>query len=80
VADRLGHRLVLGGLGLDAHELPGRRVDVVTEASLHPALRDECLPTRFHRDSGGPPAPQKCPAPHRECTEVNDVAKEAFGF
>ena len=31
--------LALGGLLLDAHELLGRRVDVVTEASLHPALR-----------------------------------------
>ena len=32
--------LALGGLVLDAQELLGRRVDVVTEASLHPALRD----------------------------------------
>ena len=31
--------LALGGLLLDAQELLGRRVDVVTEASLHPALR-----------------------------------------
>ena len=31
--------LALGGLMLDAQELLGRRVDVVTEASLHPALR-----------------------------------------
>jgi predicted nucleotidyltransferase len=28
---------------LDAQELLGRRVDVVTEASLHPALRDRVL-------------------------------------
>jgi predicted nucleotidyltransferase len=32
--------LALGGV---AQELPGRRVDVVTEASLHPALRDRVL-------------------------------------
>lgn len=31
--------LALGGLLLDAQDLLGRRVDVVTEASLHPALR-----------------------------------------
>lgn len=31
--------LALGGLLLDAQELLGRRVDVVTEAGLHPALR-----------------------------------------
>jgi predicted nucleotidyltransferase len=30
--------LALGGLLLDAQELLGRLVDVVTEASLHPAL------------------------------------------
>jgi predicted nucleotidyltransferase len=35
--------LALGGLLLDAQELPGRRVDVFTEASLHPALRDRVL-------------------------------------
>ena len=35
--------LALGGLMLDAQELLGRRVDVVTEASLHPALRDRVL-------------------------------------
>ncbi len=35
--------LALGGLLLDAQELLGRRVDVVTEASLHPALRDSVL-------------------------------------
>jgi predicted nucleotidyltransferase len=33
----------LGGLLLDAQELLDRRVDVVTEASLHPALRDRVL-------------------------------------
>jgi uncharacterized protein len=32
--------LALGGLLLDARELLGRCVDVVTEASLHPALRE----------------------------------------
>ncbi|HQD15268.1 MAG TPA: nucleotidyltransferase family protein [Ottowia sp.] len=32
--------LALGGLLLDAQELLGRHVDVVTEAGLHPALRD----------------------------------------
>ena len=31
--------LALGGLLLDAQELLGRRVDVVTESSLHLALR-----------------------------------------
>lgn len=35
--------LALGGLLLDAEELLGRRVDIVTEASLHPALRDRVL-------------------------------------
>lgn len=35
--------LALGGLLLDAQELLGRRVDVVTEASLHPALRERVL-------------------------------------
>ena len=35
--------LALGGLLLDAQELLGRRVDVVTEASLHPALREQVL-------------------------------------
>lgn len=35
--------LALGGLLLDAEELLGRRVDVVTEASLHPALRAQVL-------------------------------------
>ena len=32
--------LALGGLLPDAQELLGRRVDVVTEASSHPALRE----------------------------------------
>lgn len=35
--------LALGGLLLDAQELLGRRVDVATEASLHPALRERVL-------------------------------------
>lgn len=35
--------LALGGLLLDAQELLGRRVDVVTEAALHPALRKRVL-------------------------------------
>jgi len=35
--------LALGGLLLDAQELLGRRVDVVTEASLHPALRERVV-------------------------------------
>lgn len=35
--------LALGGLLLDAEELLGRRVDVVTEASLHPALRERVM-------------------------------------
>ena len=35
--------LALGGLLLDAQELLGRRVDVVTEASLHPALRKRVM-------------------------------------
>ncbi|MFP8833548.1 nucleotidyltransferase family protein [Hydrogenophaga sp. XSHU_21] len=35
--------LSLGGLLLDAQELLGRHVDVVTEKSLHPALRDRVL-------------------------------------
>jgi predicted nucleotidyltransferase len=35
--------LSLGGLLLDAQELLGRRVDVVTEASLHPALRESVI-------------------------------------
>ena len=35
--------LALGGLLLDAQELLGRRVDVVTEASLHPAVRERVI-------------------------------------
>jgi uncharacterized protein len=37
--------LALGGLLLDAQELLGRRVDVVTESSLHPALREHVMET-----------------------------------
>jgi len=35
--------LALGGLLMDAQELLGRRVDVVTEPALHPALRERIL-------------------------------------
>jgi uncharacterized protein len=35
--------LALGGLLLDAQEMLGRRVDIVTEASLHPALRESVI-------------------------------------
>lgn len=35
--------LALGGLLLDAQDLLGCHVDVVTEASIHPALRDRVL-------------------------------------
>ena len=35
--------LALGGLLLDAQDLLGRRVDVVFEASLHPALRERVM-------------------------------------
>jgi len=35
--------LALGGLLTDVQELTQRRVDVVTEASLHPALRENIL-------------------------------------
>lgn len=35
--------LALGGLLLDAEELLGRHVDIVTETSLHPALRERVL-------------------------------------
>jgi len=35
--------LALGGLLMDAQELLGRPVDVVTEAGLHPALRERVL-------------------------------------
>ena len=35
--------LALAGLLLDVQELWGRRVDVVTEGGLHPALRERVL-------------------------------------
>lgn len=35
--------LALGGLLMDAQDLLGRRVDVLTEAALHPALRARVL-------------------------------------
>ncbi|MCK7495282.1 MAG: nucleotidyltransferase domain-containing protein [Comamonadaceae bacterium] len=35
--------LALGGLLMDAQELPGRRVDLVTEGGLHAALRERAL-------------------------------------
>lgn len=35
--------LALGGLLMDAQELLGRRVDVLTEAALHPTLRARVL-------------------------------------
>jgi predicted nucleotidyltransferase len=35
--------LALGGLLMDAQDLLGRRVDVVTEESLHPALRERVV-------------------------------------
>lgn len=35
--------LALGGLSIDAQALLGRPVDVVTEAGLHPALRERVL-------------------------------------
>jgi predicted nucleotidyltransferase len=35
--------LALGGLLMDVQELTGRKVDVVTEASLHPSLRQRVL-------------------------------------
>jgi len=35
--------LDLGGLVMDAQELLGRRVDVVSERSLHPAIREQVL-------------------------------------
>ena len=34
---------VLGALLMDAQDLLGRRVDVVTEKSLHPLMRDRIL-------------------------------------
>lgn len=39
--DRTG--LALGALLMDVQDLLRRRVDVVTERSLHPALRDRVL-------------------------------------
>ncbi|MCY4212628.1 MAG: nucleotidyltransferase family protein [Gammaproteobacteria bacterium] len=35
--------LALGGLLMDVSELLGRKVDVVTDRALHPALRDRIL-------------------------------------
>ncbi len=35
--------LALGGLLLDVQELMRRKVDLVTEAGLHPALREQVL-------------------------------------
>ena len=35
--------LALGGLLMDAQDLLGRRVDVVSERGLHPALRERVL-------------------------------------
>lgn len=35
--------LALGGLLMDAQDLLGRRVDLVTEAGLHPRLRQQVL-------------------------------------
>lgn len=35
--------LALGGLLMDAQALLGRRVDVVTEQGLHPAMRSDVL-------------------------------------
>lgn len=35
--------LALGGLVVDVQELVGRRVDVLTERGLHPALRNQVL-------------------------------------
>ena len=35
--------LALGALVMDVQDLLGRRVDVVTEAALHPALRARVL-------------------------------------
>ncbi len=35
--------LALGGLLMDVQDLLNRRVDVVTEGGLHPALRDRVL-------------------------------------
>ena len=44
--------LALGGLLMDAQHLLGRRVDVVIEASLHPALRERVLAEACHFDTG----------------------------
>ena len=35
--------LALGGFLMDVSELLGRKVDVITEKSLHPTLRDKIL-------------------------------------
>ena len=35
--------LALGGLLMDVQDLLGRKVDVVTERGLHPALREQVL-------------------------------------
>ena len=35
--------LALGALVMDVQDLLGRRVDVVTEAALHPAFREQAL-------------------------------------
>ena len=40
-ADKTG--LALGALLMDVQDLPGRRVDVVTENCLHPAFRNRVL-------------------------------------
>ena len=40
-SDKTG--LALGGLLMDVQELLQRRVDVITERGLHPALRDRVL-------------------------------------
>lgn len=37
--------LALGGIAADVQELLGRRVDVLTEAALHPGLRAHVLAT-----------------------------------
>jgi predicted nucleotidyltransferase len=37
--------LALGGLLMDVQDLLGRRVDVLTEAALHPLIRDEVMST-----------------------------------
>jgi predicted nucleotidyltransferase len=40
--------LALGGLWMDAQDLLGRRVDVVTEASLRPEMREHVLAGDVH--------------------------------